>query len=443
MTLFSFQSVRHAAALLVLFQRFWLFQRFCVLVCQPLFAIKHQMSGLLVQLGMAFLLCLLWLMPAQAHQSSTAYLHIQSDSSSSATTDAQPKQTLAQYRLAIRDLALLVPLDANQDRQISWGEIQAQQPEIMALLSHNIQWQHAGQPCMMNSLQQPLAMDQVAGMAYLVMYLAIDCNAAQPDQLNYQILSGIDSGHRLILTLGGASEDSLSNSQASTGTTTKTWLVASGSTLLQGENTSRFHTIKTYLSEGIHHLLTGYDHLLFLFCLLVTAVYHRQNKQWIPVQSARTAIRHTLYIATAFTVAHSITLTLAVLKIVILPAQWIESIIAFSIALAAINNLLPVFGPQQIRIAFLFGLVHGFGFANVLSELPLDNWSRGLALLSFNLGIELGQISCILIFFPLALVLRRTVFYREIVLQAGSGLACLLALIWMTQRILGLNWIAG
>ncbi len=398
------------------------------------YAITQRLGHGLRSMGLCLLAILLLsiISTVQAHQSSTAYLTIRT------VTDGS--RTLAQYRLAIRDLAVLVPVDANQDRQISWGEIQAQQPAIEALLKQDIRWQAATptQACIMNALQQPSAIEQIAGIAYLVMYLSIDCAGQPLAQLDYQVLAGIDSGHRLIISLN-ANDTSRNKAQA----TSRTWLIASGSTPLLANTTSKLMTAKTYLGEGIHHLLTGYDHLLFLFCLLVTAVYCRQDEQWIPVQSARTAMRHTLYIATAFTVAHSITLTLAVLKIVILPAQWIESIIAFSIALAALNNLFPVFGAQQIRIAFLFGLVHGFGFANVLSDLPLDNWSRGLALLSFNMGIELGQIGCILLFFPLALVLRRTVFYREIIFQAGSGLACLLAFIWMTQRMLGYNWIAG
>lgn len=401
----------------------------------------HGLSGFCT--AIVLMAWLAGLSAAQAHQSSTAYLNIQ----------PAAEGGVAQYRLAIRDLAVLVPLDANQDRIIRWGEIQAQQPAIVTLLKQAMHWQAANRTCGMNALQQPFAIEQIAGMAYLVMYLSIDCGQQPFDQLDYQVLAGIDKDHRLIISLNpnGANSNGANPNGANPNATAaqnpapkaRTWLISSGRVALRAENTSPRTTVKTYLSEGIHHLLTGYDHLLFLFCLLVTTVYYRADKQWLPVQSARTAMRHTLYIATAFTVAHSITLTLAVLKIVILPAQWVESIIAFSIALAALHNLFPVFGAQQIRIAFLFGLVHGFGFASVLSELPLDNWSRGLALLSFNLGIELGQIGCVLLFFPLALVLRHTMFYRAIVFQAGSALACLLALIWMIQRMLGFGWIAG
>jgi hypothetical protein len=161
------------------------------------------------------------------------------------------------------------------------------------------------------------------------------------------------------------------------------------------------------------------------------------------VSHAGTAIKQTFYIATAFTLAHSITLSLAALHIVAIPARIIESIIAFSIALAALNNLIPLFGKRQVLIAFVFGLVHGFGFANVLSSLPLEASARVMALLSFNVGIELGQLACIMLFMPLALLLRRQAFYRVWMLQGGSIIAGILALLWMIQRIFDLNLIPG
>lgn len=376
-------------------------------------------------LGLICWLSVSFMMSAQAHQSSTAYLSIQ--------PSAQSTEAKAEYRLAIRDMALVLPVDTNNDQQISWGEINAQQAGLDRLLKSQLLWRNGQTDCQLNTHDQPLALDQLAGMTYVVVYLAVDCGQHRLTGLNYQVLAGIDSGHRLIISLKQPDPPHQSS----------TWLVASGETSLAIPASPTLTTIKTYLPEGIHHLLTGYDHVLFLFCLLVTAVYRREQRQWVAVARPSTAIKHTLYIATAFTIAHSITLTLAVLNLVSVPAQWIESIIAFSIALAALNNLFPVLGQQQIRIAFGFGLIHGFGFANVLSDLPINSWSKGVALLSFNLGIELGQLACILVFFPIALALRHGTFYRVVVFRAGSVLACMLALLWMTQRILGLNWIPG
>lgn len=371
------------------------------------------------------LLTTLFAVNANAHQSSTAYLALQN----------QPESHLlnAEYRLAIRDLALLVPLDADNNQQITWGEIKQQQADIVQLLNQHLQWRSAQQQCSMNSLQQPFAIDHLAGTSYLVAYLSIDCGKQPLASLNYSVLAQLDDGHRVIVSMGDTSTAK-----------PRTWLAAVGSIpLQQPASFGWIDTVKTYLQEGIHHILTGYDHLLFLLCLLLPAVYKRERKQWIPVSSASTAIRHTIYIATAFTLAHSVTLCLAALNIVSLPSRWIESVIAFSIALVAFNNLVPIFAGQHIRIAFFFGLIHGFGFANVLSDLPIGTTEKVIALFSYNLGIELGQLGCILVFLPIALMLRHQLFYRRVLFQGGSIVACILALLWMTQRILGLNWIAG
>lgn len=370
-------------------------------------------------------LCALITTNASAHQSSTAYLALQDQPESHLLT--------AEYRLAIRDLALLVPLDADNNQQVTWGEIKQQQADIVQLLNQHLQWRSAQQPCKVNSLQQPFAIDHLAGTSYLVAYLAIDCAQMPVSALNYTVLAQIDDGHRVIMSM----------SDASTGQP-RTWLAAVGSIPLHQHTSSGWiQTVKTYLQEGIHHILTGYDHVLFLLCLLLPAVYKREHKQWIPVSSASTAIRHTIYIATAFTIAHSVTLCLAALNIVSLPSRWIESLIAFSIALVAFNNLVPLFSSHHIRIAFFFGLIHGFGFANVLSDLPVDTGAKVIALFSYNLGIELGQLGCILVFLPIALMLRHQLFYRRVLFQGGSIVACILALLWMTQRIFSLNWIAG
>ena len=366
------------------------------------------LCGMLLSCDMAF-----------AHQSSTAYLALQQH---------EQGQVHAEYRLAVRDLALITPLDGNADLRISWGEVQAQQNALYALLASNMQFLAQQKRCQLQQ-QQPMALDQIAGMTYVVAAFSVHCATMQPEQLDYHLLQNIDSGHRLIISMQQAGESA------------RSWMMAPGQTLLQQQ--SLRHTFVSYVQEGIHHILTGYDHLLFLLCLLLPAVYQREQGQWVPVRHASTTIKRTLYIATAFTAAHSITLSLAALNIVSIPARLIESVIAFSIALAALNNLIPFLGKRQVMIAFLFGLVHGFGFANALSSLPLERLARVTALFSFNVGIELGQLLCIVIFLPIALLIRQRSFYQRWVLQSGSVLACVLALLWMVQRLFNLNLIPG
>jgi hypothetical protein len=142
-------------------------------------------------------------------------------------------------------------------------------------------------------------------------------------------------------------------------------------------------------------------------------------------------------VVTAFTLAHSITLSLAALDIVRLPSRLTESVIAASIVVAALNNVFPIVTESRARIAFGFGLLHGFGFASVLSEMGLPAGARLLSLLSFNLGIEVGQIAVVLGVVPLAYRARGATAYRQAVLPLASAAIASIGLAWFLQRAFG------
>jgi hypothetical protein len=144
-------------------------------------------------------------------------------------------------------------------------------------------------------------------------------------------------------------------------------------------------------------------------------------------------------IVTAFTVAHSITLSLATLGVISLPSRWIESAIAASVLLAALNNIYPLINKKLWLVAFGFGLIHGLGFANVLKDLGLPQNMLLLTLLAFNLGVELGQLAIVSGFLPAAFWLRRTRWYRAVIFTLGSVLIALLAFIWLLERSLKLS----
>ena len=141
-----------------------------------------------------------------------------------------------------------------------------------------------------------------------------------------------------------------------------------------------------------------------------------------------------LKIVTMFTIAHSITLAVGGLGIVELSPRLVETIIALSIAAAALHNIRPIFANKEWVLAFAFGLFHGFGFAGLLSELGLDRSNRFLSLLGFNIGVELGQAAIILMVFPMLFILRRTRYYLGI-LYGGSVVLALVAPVWATERI--------
>lgn len=201
-----------------------------------------------------------------------------------------------------------------------------------------------------------------------------------------------------------------------------------------------------FVRLGVFHIWTGIDHIFFLLALLFPSVLRWQagaaspesggpHGSWQASSSFRATLLSVLKIVTAFTVAHSITLSLAALKIVHLNSRLVEVIIALSVAFAALNNVfafLPDFGWV---IAFSFGFIHGFGFASVLSDLGLERGSLAAPLIGFNTGVELGQLVIVALFLPVAFKLRALAFYRIGVFKFGSLLITALAATWACERM--------
>ena len=126
-----------------------------------------------------------------------------------------------------------------------------------------------------------------------------------------------------------------------------------------------------------------------------------------------------------------------------LPSRWVESAIALSVVLAALNNLWPVVYEKRWVLAFCFGLIHGFGFAAVLSDLGLPKDSLLVALVAFNLGVEVGQLAIVGVFLPIAFALRGSGFYVGLLQLGGSTAIAVIALLWLTQRALDVQLIGG
>ena len=188
--------------------------------------------------------------------------------------------------------------------------------------------------------------------------------------------------------------------------------------------------------QGVWHILIGFDHILFLMALVLPSVLVREQNEWQPAASFRTAFLKLVAIVTFFTIAHSITLSMAALELFRLPSRIVETIIAASIAAAATANLMPSLNIREWSIAFIFGLFHGFGFATVLGDIGLAREFLVLTLLGFNVGVELGQIAIIALVFPFLYMLRNTGFYRH-VFRWGSVLLIVIGVHWALERIFG------
>ena len=177
-------------------------------------------------------------------------------------------------------------------------------------------------------------------------------------------------------------------------------------------------SVRAMLLLGIEHILTGYDHLLFLGCLLVP------GGGW----------RSRVAIVSAFTVAHSLTLVLAAMRVVTPPPQFVEPAIALSIGYVAVENLVADRQSRRWPTAFGFGLIHGFGFAGMLDvlDLPLSQWLAAVA--AFNLGVEIGQLAVVAVAVPLIVIVARSPWHRRVV-QCTSVFVLGLAVVWIVERL--------
>lgn len=370
-------------------------------------------------------ICLLLLVQnSWAHKASDSYLQMQQDG---------PILNVV-WDVALRDLDALLFLDSNQNGQLTWGEIRTRSEDIETFLQSQLTLQLGENRCEWLGRSEPIGLVQHSDGFYAAQHWLMSCNGAQVNDvltIDYRLLKGIDSLHRGLLSI-----------RTDSGFVTTILRPDQGPIVLDG-NEALWHTFTRFLEEGVHHLLTGYDHVLFLLCLLLPACLTRKTNQWLPSQSFRSAFLHTAGIVTAFTVAHSVTLALAALQLVNLPSRWVESAIAASIILAAVHTVKPILIKSRALIAGVFGLIHGFGFAGVLHGLPLTTGPQLSALAGFNVGVELGQLLVVVLVFPLLWWSRNSRLYRQFFMPFVSVLIALVALLWLLQRVFEWQLIPG
>jgi HupE / UreJ protein len=352
---------------------------------------------------------------AQAHIASNGFLTMQVDRA----------QVSGALELAIRDGELAVGLDHDGDGKVTWGELRASQTALQTYVLEHLHLAGADGTCRMGF--GPVEVNERVDGNYLWLPFTAACGSVRKHlSIDYTVLDTEDPSHRGLLTL-------------SANGATQTAVLGGGSTarLFELDHPSPWVAFIEYLRAGIWHIWSGIDHLLFLLSLLLPAVLVRRQNRWVAVPMAAPAFANIVKVVTAFTLAHSMTLSLAAFDVIRLPGRLTESIIAASIIVAALNNVFPRVTEGRWRIAFAFGLLHGFGFASVLAEMGLPKGARLVSLVAFNLGVETGQLAVVLAVMPLAYLLRSTAFYRRGVMPWGSSAIAALALVWLMQRALG------
>jgi len=361
----------------------------------------------------------LWSVFAHSHKPSDSYLAL----------SVQSDGLTGQWDIALRDLDFAIGLDADGNGEITWGEVKARHREIAAYAMARLAIAADGTACPTTVTEH--LVDNHSDGAYAVMRFTAACPLSPKElQLTYRLFSDIDPQHKGLLRLeaGGATRTAVFSPDAAH----QTFALARSSTWGQ---------LLDYLATGVEHIWKGYDHILFLLSLLLPAVGVPGALRWEPSERFHAAFIDALKIVTAFTTAHSTTLSLATLQVVSLPARISESAIAMSVVLAALNNVFPIVRGKRWVVAFCFGLIHGFGFASVLTDLGLPRDVLAVALVGFNLGVEAGQIAIVGMFLPLAYLLRRTRLYRDFVLTGGSCAIVAIAALWFVERAFDLKFL--
>jgi hypothetical protein len=367
------------------------------------------MSKLLV------LLACLFAAAAQAHKPSDSYLALSVDGAT----------LRGQWDIALRDLEFALGLDSDGNGAITWGELKARRKDVEAYAFSRLNVISDGKSCALNAAQ--FLVDEHSDGAYAVLRFDADCGSRAPAavELAYSLFFDLDPTHRGLLRFerGGAAQTGVFSPER------PRLAFAAG-------EASRLAQFFDYLREGVWHIWVGFDHILFLLSLLLPSVLALREKKWMPAERFKDTFWDVFRVVTSFTVAHSITLSLAALSMISLPSRLVESTIAFSVLAAALNNLKPVVAERRWAVAFAFGLIHGFGFASVLTDLGLPKDALLLALVGFNLGVEAGQLAIVAAFLPLAYALRGSWFYRRLVFYGGSAAIALVAAMWLAERSL-------
>jgi hydrogenase/urease accessory protein HupE len=350
---------------------------------------------------------------AAAHQSSATYARLE------ATED--PARVRYEIQIAARDLYEALGLSA--DREASAGEIAAGKDRLAAYVMKRVRFEADGSECRA-ALSGVEPIEQSQRFARVV--LDVTCKSAIRElALDYDLFYDLDPRHIGLVAVGGASARLTAPDD-----TRLVWQIG-------GEAPSG---LLGFVESGVEHILYGLDHILFLVSLLLMAVVSRAGpgQTEAVVRRRRDALIYAGTIVTSFTVAHSITLIGAALGWFELPGRLVESVIAASILFVAVDNAVRLDPPRRYLVTFVFGLVHGLGFASMLRPL-LPPEDVVLPLLAFNVGVELGQLGLVLLSLPLLYGLIRLVGprrYRRTVLPIAAVLLGALAFIWLLERAL-------
>jgi hypothetical protein len=363
------------------------------------------------------------LLPALFALSGTpaAFAHAASTSFLSLDVPAQDGPVAVRWDMSLQDLVWTVFIDADVDGVATWGEIEAARPAITSAVLGQISIERGEAACELDV--RDFALAQRLEQNFLSIALEARCPRPGALRLTGALFMAGDASQRVLLSATRGDEK------------LQGVITPDAAGWTEPAQVSAWSAFARFIGEGVWHVLIGYDHIAFVLLLLLPSVLRPVAGRWQGATRLPQVARDLVTIITAFTVAHSITLALAVTGTVRLPGKPIEIAIAASIAIAAAINLVPRLARLRLPLAFGFGFVHGFGFANALAEIDASGVTLLPLLAGFNIGVELAQLSIVGVVLPLIFYARSTRWYAGGLMPLGSCALGAAGLVWLVQRL--------
>jgi hydrogenase/urease accessory protein HupE len=343
----------------------------------------------------------------------TFTVHAHDPGLSTATVRLQTRKLEAVLVFSVRDVAVLVDLDKDRDGELSKEELAEGAAELQKTVGQALEVKFDGEPAKASDARCRFDESDNASV-----YLSFPVRSFSNLVVRSTWLKRLPPGHRQFFSLENPNGEVLAERMLSATADTVTVQMDGAGTQPELAKNS----FVDFLVLGVKHIWTGYDHLLFLFGLLIV------TRNFVS----------SLKIITCFTIAHSLTLAVATLSLVQISSRIVEPLIAASIVYVGVENLLRGDDPKgRWLLTFAFGLIHGFGFASVLRELGVGANGSGITvpLVSFNLGVELGQIAVAALALPVIWKLRTNPVFIYRWVPACSFLVVLLGGYWFVQRV--------
>jgi hypothetical protein len=380
-----------------------------------------------IVMALVVILCAVWHTPILAHDIKQGYLFL----------TVNDKSIEGRLELNIVDLNEAIGLNLATDKSVTPADIQPHLQNIKDYFNERVSMK-LGNGIVLNDF----FLHSNEKVQFLVFPFSIDNLPAIPEYIDfeYSVLFDVNNEHTGFVVVENDWRSGTFNQEANIA------LVFSPNETTKRLDLTESTVTRGYLEMfklGVHHIWDGLDHILFLFALLLPSVLYRVKTEWHAKEKFYPSFIYVVKIVSIFTLAHTLTLSAATLGFLSLSSRLVESIIAISIAIAALDLLTPIFRGRLWLVIFIFGLFHGFGFASVLANYPIPASYLTWSLLSFNLGVEAGQVAIVAVVVPVLFLLRKQVFYIPFILKLGAVILIVIAMYWFIERAFLIDLPAG